>query len=396
MASWVVCGTCKEEVLIPWSCKTRQFCPSCGQRRSHEFAVFLQESVLEKVPWRHVVFTIPKAIRGLFLRERRLLRELSRCAWKTIQRGLQVGLGQPAAVAGAVISVSTAGDLVNPHPHLHCIVADGAWHDGQFRPWPTPVTSERLEALFRRTVLRMLVRQERLSVEAAQRLLSWSPSGFSVFLGDPIADHQPESLERLARYLVKPPVSLERLEYDAATCQVRYTSHKRGEVRTLSALDFLAELSTHVPDHGEQTARYYGFISNRARGSRHKAGQTPVAIPQMPPPDEALARPSRKAFRLAWADLLSKVDALRCPRCGGDRRIIGAITQLAVAHRILTHLGRLHLPRAPDRHDCEDRDPTLQAVHPLFHQKSDAHGSHTVAEPHPPDEWYLDPPHPED
>ena len=234
----VVCKDCRDEILVPWSCKTCQLCPSSGSRRSEEFAALLHERVLEAVPWRHVVLTIPKALRGLFLRERRLLRELSRCAWKTIRQAFSTALGSREIVPGVIVSVSTSGDLVNPHPHLHCIVSAGAWTGERFAPWPDAITAERLEALFRCHVLKMLVRQQRLEQENAERLLRWGRSGFSVFVGEPIAPHADESLLRLARYLVKPPVSLQRLSYDQTTCTVTYRSQKRAQVRSIAALDF--------------------------------------------------------------------------------------------------------------------------------------------------------------
>jgi hypothetical protein len=40
----------------------------------------------------------------------------------------------------------------------------------------------------------------------------------------------------------------------------------------IDALDWLAQLVTHIPDRGEQMVRYYGFYSNKSRGKCIKAG----------------------------------------------------------------------------------------------------------------------------
>ncbi|MBM3465170.1 MAG: IS91 family transposase, partial [Armatimonadetes bacterium] len=56
------------------------------QRRSLDFAEFVNEEVLEQVPYRHVVTTVPKVLRRYFLRDRALLRELGHCVWKTLCR----------------------------------------------------------------------------------------------------------------------------------------------------------------------------------------------------------------------------------------------------------------------------------------------------------------------
>jgi hypothetical protein len=41
---------------------------------------------------------------------------------------------------------------------------------------------------------------------------------------------------------------------------------------TFPALDWLAQLTTHIPDKREHTVRYYGYYSNKSRGLRKKAG----------------------------------------------------------------------------------------------------------------------------
>ena len=117
------------------------------------------------------------------------------------------------------------------------------------------------------------------------------------------------------------------------------------------------------PTRGEQTTRYYGRCSNVSRGRRKAADAFSNAHPRGSTPEP----PSRKAFRLAWAALLSRVwgvDILRCSLCGGQRRVVAAITNLVTARRILSHLGLHHLPRPPDSHLCEDRDPIIKARHP--------------------------------
>src|SRR5437667_6929366 len=56
-------------VLMPHS----KFCSSCQAKRAALFAEKLTTKILPPVSYRHWTFTIPKAIRGLFERERRLL-----------------------------------------------------------------------------------------------------------------------------------------------------------------------------------------------------------------------------------------------------------------------------------------------------------------------------------
>ncbi|MCP4778246.1 MAG: hypothetical protein GY880_28865 [Planctomycetaceae bacterium] len=53
----------------------------------------------------------------------------------------------------------------------------------------------------------------------------------------------------------------------------------RRNFQVFSALDFLAEVTQHIPNKGEHLVRYYGWYSHRQRGMRAKAGSDPKKIP---------------------------------------------------------------------------------------------------------------------
>ena len=72
------------------------------------------------------------------------------------------------------------------------------------------------------------------------------------------------------------------MNYDPAAAAVRYEttleppawpySVHEATVEpepTFTALDWLAALTSHIPNKGEQTVRYYGYYSNKSRGLRH-------------------------------------------------------------------------------------------------------------------------------
>lgn len=63
---------CGEERLLPFSCKARGLCPSCGMRRAVAWAERMVEEVLPDLPYLSLVFTIPKILRKLFLFDRSL------------------------------------------------------------------------------------------------------------------------------------------------------------------------------------------------------------------------------------------------------------------------------------------------------------------------------------
>jgi hypothetical protein len=61
----VRCERCAMERLVPFSCKGRGFCPSCGGRRMAERAAHLLDEVLPPVPIRQWVLTLPYRLRYL-------------------------------------------------------------------------------------------------------------------------------------------------------------------------------------------------------------------------------------------------------------------------------------------------------------------------------------------
>src|SRR5262245_1989458 len=67
-------------------------------------------------------------------------------------------------------------------------------------------------------------------------------------------------------------------------------------------LDFLAEVTQHIPDAGEHLIRYYGFYSNKSRGLRTK-GQTQAAPPAT---QNSVATLSAKEARKGWAALIKQ------------------------------------------------------------------------------------------
>ena len=65
------CTGCGFDRLVPFSCKGRAFCPSCGGRRMAERAAHLVDSVFPRVPVRQWVLSLPPRLRY-------------RLAWETI------------------------------------------------------------------------------------------------------------------------------------------------------------------------------------------------------------------------------------------------------------------------------------------------------------------------
>ncbi len=60
------CADCAFERLLPFSCKGRGFCPSCGGRRMTECAARLIDEVLPRIPVRQWVLSLSHRLRYLY------------------------------------------------------------------------------------------------------------------------------------------------------------------------------------------------------------------------------------------------------------------------------------------------------------------------------------------
>ena len=307
------CGECGHEYLLAFSCKRRHFCPSCRQKRVVEFGEWVCGKVLRKVPHRHFVFSIPKILRRYFLYDRSLLSELSRCVWESLRMFLRETVPQRGAVPGAVIAIQTFGDFLGFHPHCHVLCTDGCFYGkGVFRVAPR-FDPKDLRAIFEHRVLRMLLSRGKITRDLIALILSWRYSGFQVYVGPRIQPGEEEATENLARYIIRASFSQERMTYLPEESKVTYESKDGKEEKAFDALDWLAAMTSHVPDKGEQMVRHYGHYSNASRGLRQKKNFDDL-IPSILEPEDL--KPNR-----TWARLIQKiyeVDPLTCPKCQGS------------------------------------------------------------------------------
>ena len=192
----------------------------------------------------------------------------------------------------------------------------------------------------------------------------------------------------------------------------------------MSALEFLGELSVHLPDRGSHGVLFYGRHSRRSRGERARAeavaegasaaSSPPSRLTPEQDEDDLHADPTflqkRKAFRRSWSQLLKKVwnvDAMRCPRCTSRMKVVSAITDVSIAKRILRHLGLFDEPRPPNAHDCTLKDPAATGAtlflwpepsprHTPRNPQADPPGIEDAGEEGAHSDWPGDPPFNED
>ena len=308
-----------------------------------------------------MVLSLPRRLRP-FCRRRKRLTRLARLAYETLKELLRTAAGTPRAVPGAVACLQSAGNLLDWHPHVHLLISWGLFRpDGSFLPVNGTPDPETVARLFRHKVLRMLLEEGAMEAHVVRNLLAWPHTGFGTHVSRAIpADATTPGV--VARYMARPPITPERILGEADQDRIIYRSdavHPRHQAnfRAFDPLDFLAEVSAHLPDAHEKTTIFYGWYSNGTRGYRKRQGLVAKAGVRTPAAD-AEGTQAPLEVRRSWARLLRQVyevDPLVCSRCGGMMKVIAVIERPAIVRQILDHLGlptpapRLRAPPDPPK-----------------------------------------------
>jgi hypothetical protein len=268
----VHCDDCGLDRVVAFSCKGRGFCPSCGGRRMADTAAHLVDRVLPEVPVRQWVLSLPFALRYRISYDVPLasavLGVFVRTIFASLRRRARKQWGVARGQCGAVTFVQRFGDALNLNVHFHSLLLDGVYAQGpsgalRFLPLPPPEDAAvaRVVAQVARHIARLLERRglgpeadpaeadplaedqpllaqiygasvaSRIATgrRAGQRVLRVgdcidpedlpalegercaSVSGVSLHANVAVPARDRQRLERLCRYVARPPVATERL-----------------------------------------------------------------------------------------------------------------------------------------------------------------------------------------
>ena len=99
----------------------------------------------------------------------------------------------------------------------------------------------------------------------------------------------------------------------------------------MSPLEFMQRLAALVPRPRLHLIRFHGVLAPHAR---LRAAIVPTPALTTPAHAADCAHAPGASTRMSWARLLKRVfDIERCPRCGGNLKIIAAIEEPAVIER---------------------------------------------------------------
>jgi len=290
-----------------------------------ESAAHLVDHVFPEEPVRQFVLTFPFSLRLLLAAEPRALSEVL----AVVQRGISTFLIRRSchtvasgARTGAVTLIQRFGSALNLNPHLHMLFLDGAYtfkgNRGTFHRARRPQRDDIVRLLHRLSgrIVRLLERRgllvadpelspgldfaadsslEHLQAASIQYRIAVGPNagrkalilhtvppvedepasglvasigGFSLHAGTVCEPWQRNRLERLCRYITRPPVATKRLSVDVQGRVVyRYKRPFRdGSTHVvLEPLDFMARLAALVPRPRLNLTRFHGVFAPNFR-----------------------------------------------------------------------------------------------------------------------------------
>jgi hypothetical protein len=128
------CDTCHHELLVPFSCKRRGFCPSCAGRRMAQTAAHLIEQVIPWVPTRQWVVSVPVPLRYWMAGAQDLTAKVHTIIRTTIgqyyvNQAVTHGHERAAVHPGSVTFIQRFGSALNLNLHFHCVFIEGVYLD---------------------------------------------------------------------------------------------------------------------------------------------------------------------------------------------------------------------------------------------------------------------------
>ncbi len=144
--------------------------------------------------------------------------------------------------------------------------------------------------------------------------------------------------------MIRQLLSLERLSLDEQEAKVIYRYGEGAEeAKRVDYLEFIARVTSHIPDKGQVTVHYLGLYANAHRGRvrKREASDYKLILSEQECP---------RIPRLGWAEMIRKVyevNPLTCPQCHGEMRIIAFLTDYGVVDRIINHLKLTFMAERP-------------------------------------------------
>src|ERR1700716_2169955 len=328
------CEDCAHTLIAYNSCRNRH-CPKCQGAAAKEWLAE-REAELLPVPYFHVVYTLPAAIRDIAYQNKAVIYDLLFRASAETTLKIAATPRHLGARIGFMSVLHTWGSALTHHPHVHMVVPGGGLSpDGSKWIACRPryfLTVQVLSALFRRLFLEMLVAayhagrlqffgdHARLADKAAFKayLAPLREIDWVVYAKEPLAGPR-AVLAYLSRYTHRVAISNRRLiAADHTGVTFRWKNYRiegpgRYQTMTLSTHEFIRRFLMHVLPGGFHRIRHYGLLASGTRAANIARARQLLAVP---------VRSEQKDTSEAPAADQPRMLPRPCPCCGGRMFII--------------------------------------------------------------------------
>ena len=376
------CKGCSIQKYLPFSCKKRGFCPSCGIRRMNEKAIILGDA-LPQINYRQWVFSVPLQLRCWMAYDHSLQKVVLQIATDSISSYLK-GLCCLEGVPGSIAFIQRFGGGANLNIHFHILFSDGVYARNKRGRWKfqkvRPLTEDDVEQVLwditnrlrklldawnylqsdasdldEVCVVKSSIEQKIAFGERAgqpvRRMkdhdnfsLDFSPksakplcvssSGFSLHAGVRVKARDRHRLEAVIRYMARPAIIESQysiLDDGSIKLHLRKSWSDGTEALIFSPEELIEKLACLVPRPYKNMIIYSGFLGARSKVRR-------LVLPQYKP--KSINAGSR-SYYIHWAELLRRTfyhDRSICEGCGGQLRVLRVVLESMELEVLLSSL----------------------------------------------------------
>jgi len=281
-----ICEDCKTILSLNNSCSNRN-CPVCQGNKRKRWIEKQCESLI-KVPYFHVVFTVPDVLNRLFREnQKECYNLLFATAWETLKTFFEndkslVGKG------GMLCILHTWGQTLSFHPHLHCLVpAAGLNQAGEFKLlrgknkflFNVKSLGEVFRAKFAAGLTALHKKNVLILPDLTRKLMFWK--NWIVYSQRPFST--PENVVRyIGMYSHRVALSENRIiEEKDGNVSFFYKDYKdegKKKIMTLTGEEFLRRFSMHILPYKLMKIRYFGQLNNRHKKHFIKVAEKAVGL----------------------------------------------------------------------------------------------------------------------
>lgn len=316
------CAACGEEHKVGFSCKSR-LCTSCGKKRTDEWVSEFSNKIADTIH-RHMVFTIPMELRKYFVRNRKLLSLLPKCAAEVLKSWFKERNKKLEYMPGIVSVIHTFGRDLKWNPHVHIVVTEGGIGNGLVWKRQKHISYEALRKRWQKLLLDAVGEnlERNQSKKEFKKLKDYLyknlQNGFYVYGKAQVKDMK-GAAKYIGRYAARPAIAESRIvSYDGKKVVIKYERHEDGKLveLELDVMEFIGRLLRHLPDKNFKMIRYYGIYS---KNNRHKN-----TFPKLL--DDKSLEIQKKLNK--WKYMILKefgVDPVKCPKCGAQMELVDVV-----------------------------------------------------------------------